>query len=197
MSSTLQQFAKVIDEVRENKNTPECCHNRFEHFAHLLWSHLLWLGLFLTSSVFLSLFLMLSSWVPVMPSCPPSSQMPWCFQSLSLKRETWRVGNTHTHTCTTRIIWTCHKSARRVRFWHICQISNRQEFCCWCSTYIIWPNVAAIRAFVRLPTDVGRSILARSQCSSSSERWGWSQGSVQASLPQSDRLDRKNYSFKH
>lgn len=25
MSSTLQQFAKVIDEVRENTNTPELC----------------------------------------------------------------------------------------------------------------------------------------------------------------------------
>lgn len=133
MSSTLQQFAKVIDEVRENINTPEfclllsgklVCHGSFylSWFVEIslrinkasvnIWDYTTLLSVFVRrrvrNTVFIFygcwtycqdfLFLSLSSWVPVMLSYPPNLQMPWCFPSLSLKRETSKVGNTHTLT---------------------------------------------------------------------------------------------------
>lgn len=96
MSSTLQQFAKVIDEVRK--------HTNHQSSVTIDWNPLLLLcghtAAFCLTLLCLSISLpplpshTLSSWVPVMLFCPPSLQMLWCFLSLSLKRETWKVRNT-------------------------------------------------------------------------------------------------------
>lgn len=141
MSSTLQQFAKVIDEVRKSTNTPELCHNRLELSSPVValqsfrWFAVVFLPFTPSLPPSLSLSCTLSSWVPVMLSCPPSLQMPWCFQSLSLKRETWRVGNIQ------HVVhwWAGMESVCRWKckcFWYSCQIRNQQGFRCPCSPYI-------------------------------------------------------------
>lgn len=59
-------------------------------------------GVFFNTNFLLALCLSSSlshcSWVPAMLSCPPSLLMPWCSQSLSLRRETWRVRKVTQHT---------------------------------------------------------------------------------------------------
>lgn len=61
-----------------------------------------WFGFFFYTNFLLALCLSpslsRSSWVPAMLSCPPSLLMPWCSQSHSLRRETWRVGKLTQHT---------------------------------------------------------------------------------------------------
>lgn len=82
------QSATTID---ENVPLDFCSHAAFLQLVHGLF-FVVFLNTNFLLTLCLSPSLSRSSWVPAMLSCPPSLLMLWCSQSLSLRRETWRVG---------------------------------------------------------------------------------------------------------
>lgn len=127
-----------------------------------------------------------SSWVPAMLSCPPSLLMPWCSQSLSLRRETWRVRKVtqHTQVQLTHNLSVSYLFTRSVSFPTTRGQLSRNFVDDTLHTLVVkgstqWSVPAVIYRYLLMR-------LAYSQFSNSSQRWSLSLGTIREGQSHTD-----------